>query len=316
MTPMENESGPIETNQTEYSIGDLSMEQFMNYKHVNKTILPEIANIVKNTDYVDYRNKHRSSKSKYWKHNDNSRPSLDKPIDKPGGKPVNWLLNKKVNQTDDEKLYTNFRSILNKISDSNLEELFEELINLDIINAQHLEKLVDFLFIKAISEQKFITTYAKLSKLLSVLYINIDEDDKIYFRTLLINKCQYMFTNAVSLEEPLENLDNSNAIFKFKNHVLGCVEYIGELYNQELLSDRIITCCFGLLFTKGANKIYTIDILCTLIKTIGANFFKKCPTEANQTFENINQLKDEPTINTKDKFAIMDILDLKKKQNW
>ncbi|CAH6421373.1 Translation initiation factor factor eIF-4G [uncultured virus] len=267
----------------------LNMEELYKYKNFNKNPIPEIEQFIKVKNISDGNYKKIVSKN-------------------------NWVLNKKLNMDDDEKLNYQYRSILNKISDNNLNEMAKEIINLEIKTQDQLCKLVDFIFSKAISESKFCELYAKCSKELSTYYIELD-GTKICFRQLLIKKCQIMFNNAINLDKNIEN-DPSENIFKIKDEILGCISFIGELYKQGLLADRIIYSCFVSLETKTSlNKAYIVDSMCTLMKIVGKFFFKNTPTEANICFSKLEKLK-ETNISLKEKFFILDIVDLKKKEKW
>jgi hypothetical protein len=225
-------------------------------------------------------------------------------------KPTIWS---KDNMSAEDRLFASFRSILNKLSDSNLMDMYDELTKLDIQTKTQLEKLVELLFSKAISESKYIGMYAKLTKLLADFSIT-ENDVQIQFKPLLINKCQYMFNYGVSLDKDLST--SPDEVYKFKEHVLGCVEYIGELYNYDLLTSKIIMGCFTLLFSKSIKQPYTVDILCTLMKTVGKKFIRQCPTDTNNCLQRMDQLKNDKNIQAKDKFAIMDLLELKRKERW
>jgi DNA-directed RNA polymerase subunit F len=291
-------------------INKQTMNQFISYKNANKDIPPELVEYIRLNDHKGkYRQKH------YTPHNVNYQ-TVPK-------KKNNWILNKRDNLTDDEKLYYNYRSVLNKISDSNLGELYKEIISFELKSAEHLEKLVDLVFSKAVSENKFVITYAKLSKLLmtfKITLINVNNDNNdnltkdIYFKSLLINKCQNMFNYVINLQN--QELDQKDGVFMFKDQVLGCIEYIGQLYNYDMLSDKIIYSCFMLLFAKNINDPYIVDIICKLMRTVGAKFSRISPNDVKTCFAKIEQLITDENINTKDKFAIMDLLDLKNSEKW
>lgn len=267
----------------------LSLEELMKYKDINKDILPELRDFANNLNFKT------RGRGNAWKR---SEPRLKN----------NWLLNKKFTQDEDEKLYNQYTSILNKISGSNFNELAKEFINLQIKREDHLAKLVDTIFSKAIIESKFSEIYAKLSKELSSYYI--DQDNKrILFRELLISKCQEMFNHAITL--PVEKSDGDNPVFKFKEQVTGFIVFLGELYNHELLTNKIIHSCFLLLLTKATNsRNYIVECICTLMKTVKDKFKENCPNEMEQLTAKFETLKNSGNLHIKDKFAIMEILDI------
>lgn len=270
----------------------LSLDELMKYKDVNKDILPELREFANN---LNFKGRGRGNP---WRR---SEPRLKN----------NWLLNKKFTQDEDEKLYNQYTSILNKISGSNFNELAKEFTNLQIKREDQLAKLVDTIFSKAIIESKFSEIYAKLSKELSSYYI--DENEKrISFRELLISKCQEMFNHAITL--PIDKSDdksNDNPVFKFKEQVIGFIIFIGELYNHDLLTNTIIHSCFLLLLTKATNnRNYIVDCICTLMKTVKDKFKDNCPNEMNQLTSKFEALKNGGSLSIKDKFAMMEILEI------
>jgi len=71
------------------------------------------------------------------------------------------------NLNEDEELYRETRSILNKLTPENLQKLTVSLINLPITNEVRLRNCIDIIFEKAIDEQVFSQTYGQLSKVLA-----------------------------------------------------------------------------------------------------------------------------------------------------
>lgn len=256
----------------------MNIEKFYQYKHLNKEMPDYLAKFVK--------------KSHYKKNN------FQKP---------NWVMNQKNNQNDYDKLSSQFRGILNKISDSNLQELSAEIIGLNIAKKEHLVNLVEIIFSKAITEHKFCTVYAKLSKHLSSYYI--EDDGKVHFRKILINKCQAVFDEAISLDKEL-GMGYTNAYFKTKDQVIGCITYIAELYNQDLLTHKIISSCFDLITVKvNLKKAYIIEILCTFTSVVATKFAVECPEQFSNKVAILQSIKDGPNMDIKQKFALMDVLD-------
>jgi len=153
--------------------------------------------------------------------------------------------------------------------------------------------------------------YAKLTKELSSYYIE-EDGKKVYFREILINKSQSMFLEGISLETELDKKPSKS--YKYKEQVIGCINFIGELYNNELLTNRIIQSCFNSIFMRiPLKKPYIIEILCTLIKTVSETLLTKAPKEYDEYKTKLLLLKNNKlpniTINKKDMFSIMDICD-------
>ncbi|QKF93752.1 eukaryotic initiation factor 4g [Fadolivirus algeromassiliense] len=274
----------------------ISIDEFMRFKLPNQEMLPELV------EYYNT-NKHRFLKTG----NTGNWRKFDQ-------KAENWLVANKFKQNDDEKLYSQFRSILNKLSDSNFNSLADELTKLEIGKSEHLAKLAEFIFNKAIIETKFASMYAKLSKELSGYSVK-ENDKQVFFRELLISRCQTMFNECSSYEPSVPN-----KTLITKEIAVGCMVFIGELYNMDLLTTKIINSCFLLLIVKiNQNKPFIIDSICALMKTVGTVFSKKANAESKVVFEKLEAFitnKEKTQLCNKDKFALMDLFDLKKTNNW
>lgn len=277
----------------------LTLEDFMKYKYVktNEEMLPQILEF------------YNANKQKFQRVQNNNtwRKFEQKATD-------NWLVSNKFTQNDEDKLFSQFRSILNKLSDANFDDLAKELIGLELSKQTHLSKLVELIFNKAIIENTFAAMYAKLAKELASYYIKEVETGKdIFFRQLLINKCQLMFNNCL-LYDPIH--DNKTLITK--EMAIGCMVFIGELYNIELLTNKIISSCFAMLIGKiGQNKSLIVECLAVLLKTVAPIYSMKFKSESTQIFDEIkNIVKTNETMLKKDKFVLMDLLDMQKANGW
>ncbi len=276
----------------------IPIDQFLRFKAVNTEIPGELLSFATN---MNYKIRGTKPKGNPWRRVE------------PGPPKKNWLLAKKINQDDNEKLYSQFRGILNKISVGNFNTLAIELINLEITQKDHLFMLVDNIFKKALVEQRFSQTYAKLCVELSSYYINTQEGDKVHFRELLLNKCQLMFEEAISLDKTSPTSEN----FSAKEHVLNCMAFIGELYNNKLLTNKIVYSCLSILLLKvDMDKAYTVDSICIFLKTVGSLFCSSYKDEATTYFLKLAKVKESKSIDIKEKFTIMDLFDMKSKNGW
>jgi len=269
----------------------LTLEKLISYKDANKDILEELRKFANNMNF----------KVKPKRNIGNKKESFENK--------TSWILDKKIHEDKNEKIYMEIRLILNRLADDNIKELAEELINININKKIHMEKLAEFIFLKATNEQKFCDLYSKLSKELVSYYIidnSIEGKKEIFFRELLITRCQIAFNKCFS---------NSDQLMT-KEKILGCIIFIGTLYNNFLLTNGIINSCFSILFIKISSSEYVIDSICTLMKIVGKKFCQKAPQESQICFEKMEKLKDSSDISKKDKFMIMDLLDLKKDENW
>lgn len=270
----------------------LTLDVLMGYKSFNREMLPEIA-----TYYAN--NKHNiMKKNTQWRKIETKQEE-------------NWLIAKKFNQTDDDKLYAQFRSVLNKLSGSNFNELAMELTAVEISRQEHLAKLAEFMFDKAIIESKFSDMYAKLAREIAGYCVK-ENDKSVYFRELLINRCQSMFNECISYDPSVQGKRLIT-----REIANGCMTFIGELYNHELLTGKIVNSCFLLLLMRAEqNKSFVIDSINTLMKTVGQLFNNKSKQEATVIFDKVNGLIKSNKLPNKEKFALMDLMDLKAKNKW
>lgn len=277
---------------------DLTIELLLKYKDCNKLIHDDLKKFIINTSNKVPVKKHRN-------HKKNKKFSKFK-------KPKNKWLEAKKNQTTDEKLYSNIISILNKLTESNFDSLYEELISLDIKSNEHMKVLVNSIFKKAITETNFNAIYAKLCSKMVSYYIK-NTNGQIIFRKILVNKCQMMFEECISLDE----LNKSTSNFRFKDEVLGCIRFIGELYNVSLLTDKIIYSCYMILLSKiDLNKLYIIESICTIITTTADKFSKDCNNIMKKYFKELKTLSKSDKIDKKEKFMLMDLFDANEKNSW
>ena len=270
----------------------LTLDQLLAYKAVNTELLPE---------FVEFYNNNKNKlnrKQTPWRKLETTHED-------------NWLVVKKFSQSDDDKLYAQFRSILNKLSESNFNDLAKELTSLEISRQDHLAKLVELIFNKAIIEAKFSIMYAKLSKELSSYCIK--EDDKVsYFRELLINRCQIMFNDCISYDPSIPN-----KTLITKEMAIGCMTFIGELYNYELLTNTIINSCFLLLLVRAEQKkSYITDSIFSLMKVVGNNFNTKCKAELKVVFDKIDKLIKSNKLPMRDTCILANLMDIKTDNKW
>lgn len=279
---------------------DLTCDQLLEYKKYNHDLPSELVMFL---TQLDSKKNNKNNKNNNNNHNNNTRTT------KPS-----WGSNK--SEDSDTKLYEQFTIILNKISDSNLEQSSNELISLNIKTCDHLAKLVDIIFAKAVSEFKYVNTYSKLIKLLSPCCVENENAKKTTVKELLFCKCEKAFTESISYDKSVENAQHEK-FYKYKNDIHGCMLLVSALYNNELLIDKIIYSCFNLLFNQiGQNKAYTTDCICTLMRLVGKRFCYRMPNESQLCFKKIDEIQNQPVISKKEKFAIMDLVDLKNKEKW
>lgn len=266
----------------------LTFEKVYSFKKYNLEVLPELQDLVVPIPKI------KNRRGGNWRKFE-------------GKNKTNWMVERKFNQDENERLYSQFRNILNKLSDSNQDELSKEIVSLGINTKEQLQKLVDTIFQKAINEKHYLKNYAVISKELAPYFIE-EGPTKTYFRELLLIKCQLMFTEAITIDKAFQQGGEPTTNFKFKDQTVSCIRFIGELYNQDLLTTTIINNCFKWIFSKiETNSAYIIDILCGFFETVAEKFSGATKDGTSEVISKIEDLKNNVPI--KEKFTIMDLLD-------
>lgn len=253
------------------------------FKGINKEILPDLVK------YID-----NSKSNAYWKNHEN---------------PTNWMSTNKKVKNNDEILTTKIRTILNKICKDNFDESLRELYAIKFESKQEFNILSELLFKKIITERNNIPIYINLTKSLATHHI-IYEEKRINFKELILAKCQSSFEVINKLQLVDGNLENE--VFKYKDEVITYTKYIGELYNNKLIGNKILSYCLSTLFIKFDNNsvtAYTAEIICALFGTTMANLKIINESEYDLYMDLLIKLKDSDKITKLEKFAIMDILD-------
>lgn len=309
-------------------IPQISVDEFLIFKSENMDILLDAQEYIKrvgntnkinklaknqtekkkpNNSYQNYNKKQNwKNQSKYNNSRDNNRNHYTKT------RTPNY-------ENEDDLLYTKFRSFLNKLSSNNIVAISNEIKLLPLTKDAHIEKLIDFIFSKAIKEFKFTTIYAIFVSHMMTFKINL-ESTEITFASLFFPKCKEIFKKCLAFDVELEKqyLDEVNTkvttTFNFKDEVIGCINFIGELYNYRILNDNAIIFCLNSIMQAMDNKkVYCIDIICNFLRTIAKKFSLNNDELLNAHLKNLLKIKD--TMNIKEKFLIMDLIDYMNKNN-
>ena len=127
-----------------------------------------------------------------------------------------WLLDKKKKKESEENILIDIQSILNKLSESNFDFLLNKLMSINVNTKEQLLYIVDLIYKKARLEITFLGLYGSLCKELNNTYID-DNNQKIYFNRLMIDKCQEEFHIV------LDPSHKSYPKLEVRKKVLGCM---------------------------------------------------------------------------------------------
>lgn len=206
---------------------------------------------------------------------------------------------KKLATDEESEIVKTIKGVMNKISVSNFEVLSYQLYTLEIKTERCVKELIDIIFNKSVYEQNFSNIYANLCYKLSKRDFQT-ENDIFNFRNELINQCQKVFESKDE-EKPL---------------MLGNINFIGELYNKELIPESIIFNCINIFFDnieKLKDIENNIECLCKLITTIGKKLdYHKNIEMLKICFDNFETLSIDKSIKPRYRFMMKDVIDLRK----
>ncbi|XP_043725405.1 eukaryotic translation initiation factor 4G-like isoform X2 [Telopea speciosissima] len=221
------------------------------------------------------------------------------------------------------------KAILNKLTPQNFDKLFEQVKEVNIDNAGTLSGVISQIFDKALMEPTFCEMYANFCFHLASALPEINEDnEKITFKRLLLNKCQEEFERG-EMEQAEANRDEEEGEVKMsevereekkvqaRRRMLGNIRLIGELYKKKMLTERIMHECIKKLL--GQDSQYQnpdeedVEALCKLMSTIGEIIdHPKAKEHMDAYFEMMMKLSNNMKLSSRVRFMLKDAIDLRK----
>ncbi|CAK9318906.1 unnamed protein product [Citrullus colocynthis] len=215
------------------------------------------------------------------------------------------------------------KAILNKLTPQNFEKLFEQVKAVNIDSSKTLSGVISQIFDKALMEPTFCEMYANFClHLAGELPDFSDDNQKITFKRLLLNKCQEEF------EKEQEENDEVNEVgemkqsaeerevnrIKARRRMLGNIRLIGELYKKKMITEKIMHVCIKKLLGQYQNPDEEdIEALCKLMTTIGEMIdHPKAKEHMNAYFEMMTKLSNNMKLSSRVRFMLKDAIDLRK----
>ncbi|KAF4377332.1 hypothetical protein G4B88_005810 [Cannabis sativa] len=229
--------------------------------------------------------------------------------------------------TDEEQAkQRQLKGILNKLTPQNFEKLFEQVKAVNIDNAGTLRGVIAQIFDKALMEPTFCEMYANFCFHLSGELPDFSEDDeKITFKRVLLNKCQEEFERGEKEQEEANKADEEGEEkmseeereekrIKARRRMLGNIRLIGELYKKKMLTERIMhECIKKLLGQHHTPDEEDLEALCKLMSTIGEIIdHPKAKEHMDAYFDWMKTLSNNMKLSSRVRFMLKDAIDLRK----
>ncbi|KAL5866209.1 hypothetical protein ACOSQ3_003723 [Xanthoceras sorbifolium] len=229
--------------------------------------------------------------------------------------------------TDEEEAkQRQLKAILNKLTPQNFEKLFEQVKAVNIDNAVTLTGVISQIFDKALMEPTFCEMYANFCSYLAAELPDFSEDnEKITFRRLLLNKCQEEFERGEIEQEEANKADKEGEIkltaeqreekrIKARRRMLGNIRLIGELYKKKMLTERIMHECIKKLLGQYENPDEEdVEALCKLMSTIGEMIdHPKAKEHMDAYFDRMAKFSNNMKLSSRVRFMLKDSIELRK----
>ncbi|KAI5423217.1 eukaryotic translation initiation factor 4G isoform X1 [Lathyrus oleraceus] len=230
----------------------------------------------------------------------------------------------KVSDAEEAK-QRQLKAILNKLTPQNFDRLFEQVKAVNIDNAVTLTGVISQIFEKALMEPTFCEMYANFCSHLASELPDLSEDnEKITFKRLLLNKCQEEFERGEREQEEANKVDEGEVKLsneereqrrtKARRRMLGNIRLIGELYKKKMLTERIMHECIKKLLGQCQDPDEEdVEALCKLMSTIGEMIdHPKAKEHMDVYFERLKILSNNMNLSSRVRFMLKDVIDLRR----
>ncbi|KAK9911162.1 hypothetical protein M0R45_035084 [Rubus argutus] len=219
------------------------------------------------------------------------------------------------------------KAILNKrITPQNLSKFIERVQAVNIDNAITLRGVVSQIYDKALMETTFCQMYANLCFHLAAELPDFSEDnEKITFKRLLLNKCQEEFERGEREQVEANKADEEGEVkqseeereekrIKARRRMLGNIRFIGGLYKKKMLTESIMHHCIKKLLGQQQDPDEEdIEALCKLMSTIGEMIdHPRAKERMDAYFERMKSLSNNMNLSSRVRLMLQDTIDLRK----
>ncbi|KAF9582192.1 hypothetical protein BGW38_000527 [Lunasporangiospora selenospora] len=240
-----------------------------------------------------------------------------------------------------EMITRKVKALLNKLTKDNIESISGQVIEIANFSVKEsdgttLKHCIHLIFEKATDEPGFGSVYASLcAKMLQEISSDVKDEalpgstgGKL-FRKYLLSICQEEFErgwkdkaslDGVSLNDkdgPDLMSDEYYVMMKAKRQGLGLIRFIGELYKQKMLTEKIMHECVKKLLANVTNpEEEETEGLCKLMTTIGALLDRpEAKGHMDVYFVRMQELTKSSKLSSRVRFLVQDVIDMRA-NNW
>jgi len=207
------------------------------------------------------------------------------------------------------------RGILNKLTDTNFETLYTQLVKCGIRTATQLEAVVLEIFEKATTQHGFLSMYVELCVRLNT-HFQTEVIEGADFRKVLVGACQRTFEKNIRTQPEVDpNLcyeDRYEVELKFKTRMLGNLRFVGELLVRKLLAGKLLLAVSEELLSVGDGA--SIEAAATLLSVAGPAFDRKSWTfhpRLHAIFSMVRCMSKDQAIPMRVRCILKDLIDLR-----
>lgn len=198
-----------------------------------------------------------------------------------------------TDELETESLKKRFRSILNKLTPNNFENLAKAVTDLNIDTEAKLGEVIDIVFAKALAEPGYCVLYGQMCSHLKKITAGTAN-----FGNTLLKRCQNQFQSDIysgidmqGRKEKIEKEESKEVkkqlqeelyeeMYRCRMRGLGLIKFIGELYKIQMLNDKIMFECVLRLLSDTSEE--SLECLCDLLTTIGEKLDRSSQNNAEK----------------------------------
>eukprot|EP01112_Ceratiomyxa_fruticulosa_P019949 TRINITY_DN6657_c0_g3_i3.p1 TRINITY_DN6657_c0_g3~~TRINITY_DN6657_c0_g3_i3.p1 ORF type:complete len:806 (+),score=186.38 TRINITY_DN6657_c0_g3_i3:256-2673(+) len=204
--------------------------------------------------------------------------------------------------------------ILDNITPTKHKGPFRSMLKIDFTSLETLKSAALLIYDKAIEKPEYIHLYATLCKKITENFTIVSRTSEFpilnpegIFKRALLEKCQEEFElNLRKIKEkevptglpPWEIASWVESRPYVQKQMIGNVKFIGELYKQDVIEERVVNICLHELFDEeNLRDAVIVEALCVLFTLVGPKIDNaKSRERVDQYFETFKALSAAPTL--------------------